>query len=252
MSGISHQAVAPTQAETRPSGDVIARHHHDEHQLIYVSAGVLAITTAHGSWVVPPDRALWIPAGVWHEHRFHGRSAFHTLGFALSDTPLPPTETTVVAVDDLVRGLIIAGTESNTAPAEVERLRAVLNDRLRCSHVQPLSLPVARDPRLADACHLVVENLAQPLSIRLVAHSVGTSERSLARLFRTEFGSTYTQWRTQARVLRAMVALAEGASVTQTGLHCGWSTTSAFIDTFRRTIGQTPGNYRARTIDHQV
>ncbi|MEV2232095.1 helix-turn-helix domain-containing protein [Streptomyces phaeochromogenes] len=43
------------------------------------------------------------------------------------------------------------------------------------------------------------------------------SERTLARLFRTEFGMTYPQWRTGVRVFHAMVLLAEGASVGETG-----------------------------------
>ncbi len=55
---------------------------------------------------------------------------------------------------------------------------------------------------------------------------------------------TYPQWRTQTRVLHAMIQLAEGASVTEAAHRCGFATTSAFIDTFTRTMGQTPGQYR--------
>ncbi|MGW4339039.1 AraC family transcriptional regulator [Rhodococcus koreensis] len=248
MSKIRHQPVAPTQAENRAPGDAIDRHRHDGHQLIYVSSGVLAITTERGSWVVPPDRALWIPAGIWHEHRFHGHSAFHTLGFTMSDTPLPVDGPTVVAVNDLIRGLIMASTEPDLPVPEAQRLRAVLGDRLKRAQVQPLSLPTATDRRLADACTVVLKDLAQPRSIRSLAHSVGTSERTLARLFRSEFGSTYPQWRTQARVFQAMIELADGASVTQAGLKCGWSTPSAFIETFGRTAGETPGSYRAAAL----
>jgi AraC-like DNA-binding protein len=54
---------------------------------------------------------------------------------------------------------------------------------------------------------------------------------------------SYPQWRTQARALHAMTLLAHGQSVTDTGSLCGWSTTSAFIDSFRRALGQTPGAY---------
>lgn len=248
VSKIRHLPVAPTKVETKAPGDIIDRHRHDGHQLIYVSAGVLAITTERGSWVVPPDRALWIPAGIWHEHRFHGRSAFHTLGFAMSDAPLPVDGPTVVAVGGLVRGLIIACTEPDLPAPESLRLRQVLDDRLKRAHVQPLSLPIARDPRLADACQLVLDDLAEPWSIRALADAVGTSERSLARLFRAEFGCTYPQWRTQARVFEAMIDLADGASVTQAGLRCGFATTSAFIETFRRTVGQTPGAYRVAAV----
>lgn len=55
---------------------------------------------------------------------------------------------------------------------------------------------------------------------------------------------SYPQWRTALRVFHAMTQLSAGASVTQTAQRCGWATPSAFIDTFARTMGQTPGEYR--------
>jgi AraC-like DNA-binding protein len=80
-----------------------------------------------------------------------------------------------------------------------------------------------------------------------LARRAGASGRTLARLFRTEFGMTYPQWRTSTRVFHAMIHLSEGATVTETAHRCGWSTTSAFVDTFARTMGQTPGTYRSTT-----
>jgi hypothetical protein len=56
---------------------------------------------------------------------------------------------------------------------------------------------------------------------------------------------TYPQWRTNTRVFHAMIELTKGATVTQTAHRCGWATASAFVDTFTRTMGQTPGAYRA-------
>jgi AraC-like DNA-binding protein len=246
MSRIRHAPVAPTHAETRAAGDVIDRHRHDDHQLIYVSTGVIAITTERGSWVGSPDRAVWVPAGVWHEHRFYGRSAFHSVGFP-ADRGAPPlgASPTVVAVQRLVRELLIAATEPGLDAAESRRIRAVLRDRLARARVEPLSLPAAREPRLADACRLVVDDLRRPRTLGWLARAVGTSERTLARLYRVEFGTTYPQWRTTTRVFHAMLQLADGASVTETAHRCGWATASAFVDTFARVMGQTPGAYRS-------
>ena len=67
---------------------------------------------------------------------------------------------------------------------------------------------------------------------------------TLSRLFQQETGMSYPQWRAQARAIHAMIPLAQGESVTDTASLCGWSTTSAFIDSFRRAMGQTPGAYR--------
>src|ERR1700744_2864750 len=233
-------------------GAVIHRHSHDYHQLIYVSTGVLAIHTERGAWIASRDRAAWVPAGTWHEHRAYGRTSVHTVGFDAATATLPDTSPTIVAVDSLLRELLVAGTEPGLATEEALRIRAVVLDRLRRAHVQPLALPAARDPRLAHACELVIEDLRQPQPVAGrrpqpvpgLARAAGASERTLTRLFRSEFGMTYPQWRTNVRVFHAMIQLAEGATVTEAAHGCGWATTSAFIDTFTRTMGQTPGAYR--------
>lgn len=247
MSNIRHDPVAKTGTQFRTGGDVIDRHRHDDHQLIYVSSGVVAIGTEHGAWVASNDRALWVPANIWHEQRFYGQTSFHTVGFPVDGTtPLLAADTpTVIAVDGLLRELLIALTGPELTPAETRRIHAVLRDRLRRVEAQPVSLPAARDQRLKDACELVESDLRQAYTLALLAERVHTSERTLSRLFREEFAMTYPQWRTRTRVFAAMVLLAEGASVTDTAHACGWATTSAFVDTFAHSMGMTPGAYRA-------
>lgn len=136
------------------------------------------------------------------------------------------------------------GTVASTASA-TRHIEEVLRDRLRRVTAQPVALPAARDRRLADACRLVEEDLHQPCTLAQLAARVHTSERTLSRLYRDEFGLTFPQWRTRARIFTAMVMLAEGATVTDTAHACGWATTSAFVQTFAQTAGITPGNYRA-------
>ena len=100
--------------------------------------------------------------------------------------------------------------------------------------------------RLADACAIASEQLDESIPLAELARRVGASERSLSRLFREELGMSYPQWRTNLRLLNAMIMLSTGTPVTTTARRCGWSTTSSFIDTFRRALGQTPGAYRIR------
>jgi AraC-like DNA-binding protein len=247
MSQIRHLPIAPTHTAAHAGGDVIEPHRHDDHQLIYVSAGVLAITTGHGSWVASSDRALWIPAGSWHQHRFYGHSDFHAIGFPTAGPALLPAGSpTVIAVDVLLRELLITLTGGALGPAEARRIRAVVRDRLHRAAVEPVVLPAPRDPRLADACAITEADLRQPRTLAWLAREVSTSERTLSRLFRAEFGMTYPQWRTRARIFAAMIMLADGGTVTDTGHACGWATTSAFVHTFSQATGSTPGTHRTR------
>ena len=121
------------------------------------------------------------------------------------------------------------------------RLRAVLLDQLRASPQQPMHLPTPTDPRLAAVCALLHRDPADDRTLAAFGTEVGASERTLSRLFRAELGMTFPQWRTQLRLYHAVVLLSEGVPVTAVARRCGWSSTSAFIDVFRRAFGHTPG-----------
>ncbi len=140
VSQIRHETVAPTYTDVLAAGDVIERHRHDGHQLIYVSTGVLVIQTERGSWVASHSRAVWIPAGLWHQHRFYGQSRFHTVGFPVGEAPLPECSPTVVAVNSLLRELLIASADDELPSTESRRIRAVLSDRLHRTTVEPVTL----------------------------------------------------------------------------------------------------------------
>src|ERR1700716_2427599 len=41
-------------------------HMHREAQLVYAARGTMQVTTPKGRWLVPPDRAVWVPARLEH------------------------------------------------------------------------------------------------------------------------------------------------------------------------------------------
>ena len=53
-------------ARDYPKGMRIDPHLHREAQLIYAAKGTMQVTTPGGRWLVPPDRAVWVPAGLDH------------------------------------------------------------------------------------------------------------------------------------------------------------------------------------------
>jgi AraC-like DNA-binding protein len=246
VSGIRHEPSARTVGWQLASGHAIDRHQHDDHQLVYVSAGVLEVQTPAGSWVVSQDRAVWLPAGTWHEHRFFGASSFYTVGFPVEDPPWSEQDPTLVSVPPLLRELLVACSDTALTTAEAGRIRGVIGDQLQRSPQRPMTLPTPRDQRLFDACTLVRDRLDRHIILSDLAAQVSASESTLSRLFRHELGMTYPQWRTNLRLLNATILLSSGTSVTETALQCGWQTTSSFIDTFRRAMGQTPGSYKTR------
>jgi AraC-like DNA-binding protein len=233
---------AETLSRRLAGGTVVDAHRHGGNQIAYASRGVLSVTTEVGTWIAPASRAIWVPAGTVHQHRAYGTTVLHTVGLPAAANPLRITRPAVLAVGPLLRELLIAYTNDpqETSPAR-RRLRAVLLDQLRITPQQGIHLPAARDPRLAVVCDILVNEPADPRSLAQLGAATGTSQRTLTRLFGQEMGMTFPQWRTQLRLHLALRLLAEGLPVTTVGHRCGWATTSAFIDVFRRAIGHTPG-----------
>lgn len=248
MSEISHRGLV-TSSQTLPPGARIERHRHPQHQIVYPSSGAVSVTTPTGTWTTPINRAIWIPAGVWHEHRFHGYTQFHGVALDPERYRRGPVTPSVLAINPLMRELIIVCSQADMPDAdEHHRMLAVLHDQLQTTDLgEPLWIPSPADHRLQRACALIADNLTAPLTLRQIGNRVGVSQRTLSRLFGDELGMTYPQWRTQLRLQHAVMLLAEQRDVTSVAIDCGWATPSAFIDTYRRAFGHTPGRSATRT-----
>lgn len=244
MTGTRHTPVAPTRTQRMAAGGEIDAHRHDQHQIVYAGRGVLAVTTSAGSWVAPSNRAIWVPAGTVHAHQAHGELDLHLLGLDPTENPLCLDAPTVLVVSPLLRELIVTytGTPDDPSPQHA-RLREVLLDQLRSSPQQPLHLPAPASPLLRSVCDLMRLDPADGRTLAALGREVGASERTLSRLFRTDLGMTFPQWRTQLRLHHALVLLTQGRPVTTVAHQCGWASASAFIDVFRRAFGHTPGSF---------
>ncbi|MFI1970463.1 AraC family transcriptional regulator [Streptomyces cinnamoneus] len=247
MPDIRHTPKAPTRAQTLAAGERIDAHRHDDHQIVYAGSGVLAVTTGAGTWFAPGTRAIWVPAGTVHSHRAYGHLELHLVGLPAGDNPLGLDAPAVLTVSPLLRELILAYTAApDDTSAERRRLRAVLRDQLRASPQRPVQLPAPTDPRLGAVCAMVHDDPADPRTLSALATAAGAGERTLSRLFRSELGMTFPQWRTQSRLYHALRMLADDVPVTTVAHRCGWSSPSAFIDVFRRAFGYTPGTHHRR------
>ena len=220
-------------------------------QLVYPSSGVLAISAAGGTWVVPPQRAVWIPAGC--PARAPGARPD-----ADADAGLPPRRPALTRncgqARPCWRSARCCARSSSRSPRTTarpytarqrENLERVALDQLRRVGQLPVRLPALGDDRLRAIAALLRANPADERTLAEFGLAVGASERTLSRLFRQQAGMSFPQWRTQFRLQHALVLLADGTPVTTTALACGWSNPSAFIETFRRAFGATPGKFYA-------
>ena len=82
----NHRSTAGVHLVARdyPKGMRIDPHMHRESQLIYAARGTMQVTTPGGRWLVPPDRAVWVPAGLEHAIDLLADIEMRTLYFDLA------------------------------------------------------------------------------------------------------------------------------------------------------------------------
>jgi AraC-like DNA-binding protein len=228
-----------------PSGGTSTAHSHPRGHLVYAARGVLSVRTERGTSIVPANRVAWIPAGYSHHHRAHGDTDMRIVFLPPSLARLVPDHPAVFAASGLARELLLAltGGRGDGRAAQARR-RRVLVDELREAPEQPLQLPEPRDDRLRAVARTLYEQPADNTPLSELGRPAGASARTLSRLFRTELGMTFYEWRTQLRVHHALVLLAAGHDTTYVAGACGWSNPSSFIAAFTTIVGTTPGRYR--------
>ena len=232
-----------------PDGFVIAPHRHERAQLLYARVGTMRVVTDDGTWVVPPLRALWIPAATEHEIRMCGAVAMRTLYVAPTAAPWLPARCTVIEVSGLLRELIL---EAMREPVEYRLdgrttlVMALLIEELRRAETVPLRIPMPRDRRLLALCRALLDRPASDDSLERWAERVHASSRTLSRLFRHETGMSFVAWRQQVRLAEALSRLALGQPVGAVARDLGYASASAFSAMFRRALGATPRLYLQR------
>lgn len=231
-----------------PAGHRVQLHRHPWVQFTYASAGIMQVVTEQHSYLLPPQCALWIPAGV--EHTAYSDQAIEFRGLYLDDSLLNGYQRPcgVVQVTPLVRELIAkANSFAPKYPAQgaQARLLQVLVDELRELPEAPFGLPLPSDPRLRRISEALQANPADNRSIEDWAQQVGASRRTLVRLFQAQTQLSFREWRQRLRLLAALPLLAQGMSVTALANELGYDSVSAFIALFQRHYGKTPGLWAA-------
>jgi AraC-like DNA-binding protein len=206
----------------------------------------MVVKTRASTWVIPPQRAVWVPSRIEHETRTIGQVAMRTIYVAPRIAKQLLRECCVINVSPLLRELILRAAE---VPALYDRngpdgrLMQLILDEIRVSRMLPLHLPIPAHPLLAGVCDRILRELHAPATLGRLAGDAGMSKRTAERLFLRETGMTFSRWRQQARLLTALTRLAAGQSVKDAAYEAGYATQSAFTSMFKRSFGTTPGRY---------
>jgi transcriptional regulator GlxA family with amidase domain len=110
-----------------------------------------------------------------------------------------------------------------------------------------MPLPVEESEALGGLLSWMVDNLAEEHTSASLARQVNMSERTFARKFLAETGTTPHKWINQHRVLEARRLLEESdLGVEQVAERVGFNSAVVLRDHFRRHVGLSPNEYRRR------
>ena len=164
-------------------GHLIRAHSHPWHQLIYASRGVMTVRTPDGAWVVPTNRAVWVPARTRHSVQMSGPVSLRTLYLLPSLNKSLPDRCRVVGISPLLRELILRIVEldalSMRRPAHAH-LVSVLLDQLQIVESDPIHLPLPRDGRAKRIAMLLQKEPSEKRSLVELSKIAGASNSSWA------------------------------------------------------------------------
>ncbi|MBL4688652.1 MAG: AraC family ligand binding domain-containing protein, partial [Nannocystaceae bacterium] len=130
---LEQNLVVRSLAMRLPGGTRIGAHDHTWPQLVYATHGVVTVSTAHGAWVVPPQRAVWVPPHTEHTIETIGTVVMRTLYLRPGEASARPGPCCVLHVTPLLRELVLeivrVGMLDLRVPAQLH-LADVLRDQL--------------------------------------------------------------------------------------------------------------------------
>jgi AraC-like DNA-binding protein len=221
----------------------VPRHFHEFAQVLYAVSGAMTVTTDMGMWVIPPERAVWIPAGVEHSIFMHSMVWMKSVYLRPRLVRSMPHQCTVLNIAPLLRELLIRACEfpvlSLRSRKDASLIAMLLQEVEAATHL-PLQLTLPTDTRALRVAQALITD---PRQLQAASDASGASRRTLERIFARETGISFGQWRQQLILVRAVRLLGEGMKVTAVAEECGYASPSAFVAMFRKRLGVTPAQY---------
>ncbi|WP_038366850.1 helix-turn-helix transcriptional regulator [Bosea sp. UNC402CLCol] len=222
------------------AGAATGWHSHPRAQLLYATSGLTLVTAEDGTWILPPQHALWIPPRLFHDVRMHGRVSMCSAYVTPEAVGILPKGCRVLEVTPLLASALVALAAEPMLYDEGGRgghLAALILDEIGRAPETPLTLPLPRDPRLRRVCEALLKDPASALDIDAWAERAGASRRTLTRGFRAETGMSFGDWRARLRVVRALALATDGCPPHQIARAVGYADLRALRTAARRILG---------------
>jgi AraC-like DNA-binding protein len=243
---IDHTRPVLTHSRNMHAETGVTAHSHARGQLLWATTGILSVTSNDTIWVVPPTHAVWIPSHIPHQVTSETDTQLRNL-YIDPSYPIRQKEKSILmlTMSPLLREVILKLTDRKACltDRQIKHLGLVAIDELEVLESFHNHIHSGQDPRLQRLINYIVQQPNQGLSLADLSKIAGASVRTIERLFKTETGMTYRQWRSRFKLMNSLALLTQGKTSTFVAHELGYKNVSSFIATFKAQFGVTPQEY---------
>ncbi|MEM9610580.1 MAG: helix-turn-helix domain-containing protein [Actinomycetota bacterium] len=219
---------------------------HGHHHLVWPESTAAQVRGHRFVALVSRPFGLWIPA--------------HTGYAVMSDAPVWVARWQAAScaplwrrraessMHDVLAPLLVSLRNNPTAPWAGAAISAVVDHIDASISRNQLDIRMPVDDRARVVAEALISDPADPRDLSEWARDVGTSERTLRRLFSTETGVPFTAWRSRVRLQCAMRWLQEGMPAGEVARRSGYQSHQGFSRAFRAAVGRAPSELTAPTL----
>ncbi|TDP94308.1 AraC family transcriptional regulator [Leucobacter luti] len=239
--------VSGDEASVRP---ISPPHSHPEAMLAWCYRGAVAVHLQDAVLGLTPGQGVWIPAGVPHTAR-HERDSVGCYTY-VPDAALQAslTDVTRVVVPRAVQEMLLHLGINDMDTALRIRIQSVLIEMLQVSSPEVVEqwgdVPLPGDERVRTLVETVLADPGEGRTARELFAAHGLHERTVLRVFNSEVGMNFRQWRTGVRMSYAARLITDGTPIGAAAHRSGYATTSAFSAAFKERFGVSPRQHVTR------
>jgi AraC-like DNA-binding protein len=223
-------------------------HRHSKHQLLYAFSGTLYLETEEGFWILPPERAAWIPAGTKHATTLNNAMCY-SVSFDPKWMRGLGEEVQIMAVTPLLREMISYAAEWKVKSGRrndfAEKFFGVMAKLCEEAKQMAYRLPRAKTEMMRHVVEWVAGNPAEA-ELAGAARVAKMSVRTFRRRFPEEMKMGWREYLHVVRMLKGMELLGTEMNVTEVALAVGFESVSAFSKGFVAFTSENPLEYKRR------
>jgi AraC-like DNA-binding protein len=222
-------------------------HIHACGQLLYPELGTSLIETQNSVIRLAPDRAAWIPAGIPHAVLMDRTFRYHSV--YIDQIFFVNAFFSVLFISPLLRELIIDASSWPNSDIDIDqrfrKSRVIVDEIIRAPHLEH-GIQISDDPKISTICRELQRNPASSTPLKMWAHEVGASEKTIQRTFIARTGMPFQQWRNYVRMTRALELHARGIRLIDIAISVGYSTEGAYAQAFKKFYGYPPSKFQSK------